>query len=321
VIKPREADTDGLPPGRRRLTSPYDTDTRWGVKRDLFWNGYKVHVSETCAEATPGDGERPDEQQPPDIITSIATTDASVPDSATTTPIHEALARRGLLPDEHLLDSGYPSGDLLVESAARYGIALVTRCSPMSADKPAPGLVHHALQQARARQDTKRFKATYTLRAGVEGTRQAVAVTDTRHARYRGLAKTRLYLRHLHPDRRQLDRVRERLLQPGLPRPPPARPASPLGGDPGRSAYPQHRHAGHRPRPRRGWLGHHHADRPSREPGNSQQPLGSSRALAGRVGPHLDQVAHTGFWAIAGWLCSRPPARCCWVHARPERRS
>ena len=45
VIKRREADAEGLPPGRSRITSPYDTDARWGVKRDTFWNGYKVHVS------------------------------------------------------------------------------------------------------------------------------------------------------------------------------------------------------------------------------------------------------------------------------------
>ncbi|MEO3781768.1 hypothetical protein ABGB12_00430 [Actinocorallia sp. B10E7] len=38
----------GLPPGRHRLASPYDPDTRWSVKADVFWNGYKVHVSETC---------------------------------------------------------------------------------------------------------------------------------------------------------------------------------------------------------------------------------------------------------------------------------
>jgi Transposase DDE domain len=56
-----------------------------------------------------------------------------------------------------------------------------------------PRRIHHAVQQARARQDTKQFKATYRLRAGVESTiHQAVAVTDTRHARYRGLAKTHL---------------------------------------------------------------------------------------------------------------------------------
>jgi Transposase DDE domain len=56
-----------------------------------------------------------------------------------------------------------------------------------------PRHIHHALHQARTHQETKDFKTTYALRAGVEGTiRQAVAVTDTRHARYRGLAKTHL---------------------------------------------------------------------------------------------------------------------------------
>ena len=265
VVKRREADVDGLPPGKHRLTSPYDIDTRWGVKRDLFWNGYKVHISETCVQAAHGDGGFTGEEQTPNLITNIATTDASVPDSAMTTPIHESLARRGLLPDEHLVDSGYPSADLLVESEVRYGVRLVT---PMLADtsrqaragagfdatafhvdfdtqqvtcpqghtsaswsltlqrgaetivvkfdtdtcRPCPVRdqctttarggrqltirprhIHHAVQQARANQNTKQFKATYKLRAGVEGTiRQAVAVTDTRHARYRGLAKTHL---------------------------------------------------------------------------------------------------------------------------------
>jgi hypothetical protein len=41
VIRAREADTDGLPPGRTRLSSPYDLDARWAAKDDLFWNGYK----------------------------------------------------------------------------------------------------------------------------------------------------------------------------------------------------------------------------------------------------------------------------------------
>lgn len=49
VIKRREADDDGLPPARLRITSPYDTDARWAAKGDeLFWNGYKVHLTETC---------------------------------------------------------------------------------------------------------------------------------------------------------------------------------------------------------------------------------------------------------------------------------
>jgi len=188
-----------------------------------------------------------------------------VADAAMTSPIHESLARRGLLPEQHLVDSGYPSADLLVASQDRFGVQLVT---PMLADVSAqartgagfdasafqidfdtrqaicpqgqlsaswsptvqrgtativvkfntdtcrdcpmrtqcttatrggrqltirPRHIHHAVQQARAHQNTKQFKATYRLRAGVESTiRQAVAVTDTRHARYRGLAKTHL---------------------------------------------------------------------------------------------------------------------------------
>jgi hypothetical protein len=56
-----------------------------------------------------------------------------------------------------------------------------------------PREVHQAQLAARATQDTRDFQARYALRAGVEGTiRQGVAVTGMRHARYRGLAKTRL---------------------------------------------------------------------------------------------------------------------------------
>ena len=56
-----------------------------------------------------------------------------------------------------------------------------------------PQQVHEAQLAARATQDTQDFQARYALRAGVEGTiRQGVAVTGMRHARYRGLDKTRL---------------------------------------------------------------------------------------------------------------------------------
>ncbi|WP_240797568.1 hypothetical protein [Streptomyces sp. F001] len=35
VVKRREAHKDALPPGRVRLTSPYDLDARYGTKEDL----------------------------------------------------------------------------------------------------------------------------------------------------------------------------------------------------------------------------------------------------------------------------------------------
>src|SRR5262249_30924270 len=62
---------------------------------------------------------------------NAATTDASVPDTAMTEPIHADLRRRDLLPDRHYEDSGYPSADLLVSSLTEYGVRLVT---PMLAD-------------------------------------------------------------------------------------------------------------------------------------------------------------------------------------------
>ena len=273
VIRARAPDTDGLPPGRTRLSSPYDTDARWAAKGDdLYWNGYKVHITETCdtpdplAPADDPGGDDPSGQRP-NIIVGVGTTDATVPDAKMTDPIHAALARRALLPAEHYLDSGYPSAALVIDSLRRWGVTLVT---PLLADQsrqaragagydragfsidfdaqqaicpqgqtstwwsPAtqrgtdaivikfaaetcrgcpvrdqctrstsprvgrqltvpPREVHHAQLAARATQDTPDWQARYATRAGVEGTiRQAVAVTGTRRARYRGLAKTRL---------------------------------------------------------------------------------------------------------------------------------
>jgi IS5 family transposase len=133
VITRREAEVEGLPPGRSRITSPYDTDARWGVKRDTFWNGYKVHVTETCDTAGPaaeGEGKGAT-TTPPHLIVNVETTDATVPDNQMTEPIHAHLGQRGLLPGEHLVDSGYPSAELLVSSQTDYGITLVT---PMLAD-------------------------------------------------------------------------------------------------------------------------------------------------------------------------------------------
>jgi DDE family transposase len=56
-----------------------------------------------------------------------------------------------------------------------------------------PQAVQQALDHARAEQTSKTWQDKYALRAGVESTiAQSVKVTDTRHARYRGLPKTHL---------------------------------------------------------------------------------------------------------------------------------
>jgi hypothetical protein len=182
-----------------------------------------------------------------------------------TEPIHQMLDRRGLLPAEHYLDSGYPSAQLMSGSLTNFGITLITpvladhspqaragagfdraafaidfdreqatcpqgqtsssrnpttqrgtdtivitfatsTCGPCPVREQCttsrtrrwqltvhPQAVHEAQRAARADQETQDWQATYALRAGVEGTiRQGIAVTDLRHARYRGLAKTHL---------------------------------------------------------------------------------------------------------------------------------
>jgi IS5 family transposase len=141
VVRRREADDEkggGLPPASRRLTSPYDIDTRWGAKHDSVWNGYKVHISETCAStaddaamrAAAGQQGRPAPPgrapHRPNLITHVATTDATVPDTKALDGIHQGLAARALLPAEHYLDSGYPSAELITGSLARHGVALIT---------------------------------------------------------------------------------------------------------------------------------------------------------------------------------------------------
>jgi transposase len=152
VIKRREQEPegDGLPPGRARIASPYDTDARWGVKREQFWLGYKLHVTETCDDAPPcdcahcpgaggTDGSEPGgpgagstghvagcaSEAFPNLITHVETTDATVPDSQMTGVIDDRLTGKNLAPGRHYLDSGYLSAGLVVAELARHGIALI----------------------------------------------------------------------------------------------------------------------------------------------------------------------------------------------------
>jgi transposase len=142
VIRRREPEAtggDGVPPAHIKIASPYDAGARWGVKRDLTWLGYKLHVTETC-EDPPACGCPPDPAAArprcracdirPNLITHVATTSATVPDVKMTTPVSQALHRKDLAPAWHYADSGYASPEAMLE-AARLGITLVT---PLLAD-------------------------------------------------------------------------------------------------------------------------------------------------------------------------------------------
>jgi transposase len=138
--EPESAGGDGVPPAHLKLSSPYDPDARWGAKKDLLWLGYKLHVSETCDDP-PACGCPPDPAaaQPrrcahdtrPNLITHVATTDATVADSQMTTPVTAALHGKGLGPGRHYADSGYASAAAVFAAARDHGAALIT---PLPAD-------------------------------------------------------------------------------------------------------------------------------------------------------------------------------------------
>ncbi|MFC8536414.1 IS1182 family transposase [Streptomyces sp. NPDC057249] len=114
----RWRDPKDCPPGARRLVTPYDTEVRASLKRDIKWDGFKVHLTETCEPGTPN------------LITHVLTTDATVPDIKATETVHDALADQDLLPGEHLLDAGYVDGRRLV-TAQQHGI---TMTGPVAGD-------------------------------------------------------------------------------------------------------------------------------------------------------------------------------------------
>jgi len=115
----RRTEADGVPPAPLRLASPHDSDARWAAKgKDLFWLGYKLHLTETC--------EDPDETGTPNLITNVLTTVSTTPDNSATAPIHQDLTARGLAPAEHYLDSGYPSMPTLVAARREHGITMIT---------------------------------------------------------------------------------------------------------------------------------------------------------------------------------------------------
>lgn len=108
-----------LPPAAEQLETPHEPEARYGVKRGQSWVGYKVHLTETC------DDDRPH------LVTQVATTLAPEADIAHLTPIQEDLARKALLPSQHLVDAGYVCGSILVHSHEQHGIDLV---GPMAED-------------------------------------------------------------------------------------------------------------------------------------------------------------------------------------------
>lgn len=115
---PRWRDKKTLPPAAERIVSPHDPEARYSIKRDTEWQGYKVHLTETC------------EPDAPHLIVNVETTVSTDQDIEVVAPIHQQLQQQALLPDDHLLDSGYVSAEKLLDSSTQYGIQLVGPTRP-----------------------------------------------------------------------------------------------------------------------------------------------------------------------------------------------
>jgi transposase len=105
------------------ILQPAHLDARFGKKRDVEWKGYKVHLTECC------------DQDLPLVITDVQTTHAATTDFEVLDKIQADLAARDLLAEEHIVDSGYMTGEHLVRSQNDYDIRL-GRCSPIRVGKP-----------------------------------------------------------------------------------------------------------------------------------------------------------------------------------------
>jgi Transposase DDE domain len=100
-------------PAAQLITSPYDPDARNAKKRTTYWTGYKVHFTQTC------------DDEAPQLITHVETTAAPLSDEGVVSRIHAELAKKDLLPEQHLMDSGYVTVTNLVHARAEVEVDLV----------------------------------------------------------------------------------------------------------------------------------------------------------------------------------------------------
>jgi transposase len=104
---------EAMPSPAGLIASPYDPQARYSTKRGMEWVGYKVQLTETC------------DPDLPSLIVNVETTPATTPDDNILAAVHASLAKRDLLPSEHLVDKGYTDSRVLVDSRRRFGVEVV----------------------------------------------------------------------------------------------------------------------------------------------------------------------------------------------------
>lgn len=109
ALEPLEADALA----KDRVMTPHDPEARYGRKRDMIWQGKKVHVTETVSD----DG--------PNVITDVHTTDPRREDSTVLPELLQRVESRTPQVDTVIADGGYASGENSAR-AAESGVDLVT---------------------------------------------------------------------------------------------------------------------------------------------------------------------------------------------------
>jgi len=109
----RHREFEEMPPVREWIRSPYDPEARYGRKRDIHWIGYKVHLTETCDEGTPH------------LITQVETRPAIEQDNEATIAIQNELVENQIAPSLHIVDAGYVSAKLIMDSQEKHEIELI----------------------------------------------------------------------------------------------------------------------------------------------------------------------------------------------------
>ena len=105
-------EVQGIPAAAHFISSPYDPDAHYARKRSTQWVGYKIHLTETCEEDLPR------------LITDVESATGPTADGTATPTIHARLQDKGLLPDIHLVDTGYLDGPLMADSMRDFGVEL-----------------------------------------------------------------------------------------------------------------------------------------------------------------------------------------------------
>lgn len=111
-------DAQNIASSRQFISSPLDTDAHLAKKGSTCWVGYKVHLTETC------------EDDQPNLITHVETTTAPASDGEATPLIHKALQGKNLLPDKHIVDTGFLDAELMVTSKRDFQVDLLGPTRP-----------------------------------------------------------------------------------------------------------------------------------------------------------------------------------------------